>query len=299
MGSDSLLGQDPSILVELLNETHDIISVVGVDRRQKWVSRALLRVLGYETVPESFPADFIHPDDRERVIEVFHTFVASGEQETTVEYRVRHANGSWRWLEVTGRNRIADPRIAGVVAISRDVTARKEAEAQLRHLATHDPLTGLPNRSLLEEALEAKLRAQRPSGERTVVYFIDADGFKAVNDTYGHDAGDSVLQIIGRRLRAALRDTELVARYGGDEFVAVVVVPPGAGVEDRIALRLRTAVAQPLKLGDRVLRVGVSVGWAAATPATPAAELIRSADQAVYRAKSASGRRRQETVGYS
>lgn len=297
MGSDGAaesggwLGDDVVLLAELLNETHDVISVAGADRRQKWVSRALHRVLGYDQAPESFPADFVHPDDRDRVIAAFDEFVASGRPEITIEYRVRHADGSWRWLEATGRNRLADPRIAGVVSISRDVTARKEAEARLRHLATHDPLTDLPNRSLLEETLDARLDRSGSAAVRPVVFFIDADGFKAVNDTYGHAAGDEVLRIIGCRLRAALRESELVARYGGDEFVAVADLPAGVRAEDLIACRLRRAVSEPLEIHGRVLQVAISVGWAAAEAGMGAAELIRAADRAVYRAKASGGGR--------
>lgn len=113
----------------LLSETHDIVSLVGADRRQLWVSPALERVLGYREVPPSFPAGFVHPDDVAGLIETFDRMVAADEPSATARYRVRHADGRWRWVEAIGRNLLADPRIGAVVAVTRDITAREPVEA--------------------------------------------------------------------------------------------------------------------------------------------------------------------------
>ena len=279
----SYLSEDPVALMALLNETHDVISVLGRDRRQRWMSAAFCRVFGYPEPPASFPADFVHPEDQPRVLAIYESFLTSGSYETTAEYRVRHADGSWRWVEVTARNRLDDPLIRGIVSITRDVTGRKEAEERLRHLASHDSLTGLANRSRLEDALEHAVSAAGPV--RPVVYFVDLDGFKTVNDTYGHVAGDRVLQVVAARLQGAVRAGELVARYGGDEFVVVAYLPPGGRLAEAVADRIRAALADPVEVEGARVTVGASIGWAAALPGAAAGEIIKAADRASYAVK--------------
>lgn len=286
-GHMSFLSGDPAALLALLNETHDVISVLGADGRQKWFSNAFVRVFGYTTPPGSFPAEFVHPEDRQRVYDLFQWFVSSGAFETSAEYRVRHADGSWRWVEVTARNRLDDPMIAGIVSITRDVTARKEAEEQLRHLAGHDPLTGLPNRAQLVASIEMALQGGGPA--RPVVFFVDLDGFKAVNDRFGHDMGDRVLQVVAARMAAAVRGGELVARYGGDEFVIVASLPPDGRSEEALAARIQAALAAPVDLDGHWVSVGASVGWCVAADGDTASDLIRGADRAAYDAKARRG----------
>jgi diguanylate cyclase (GGDEF)-like protein/PAS domain S-box-containing protein len=185
--------------------------------------------------------------------------------------------------------------IEWLVSIGRDVTEVKQAEADLEYRATHDALTGLPNRTMLLDHLRLAL-ARRDREERGVgVVFVDLDGFKDVNDRYGHDAGDVVLREVAQRLAAATRPSDTVARYGGDEFV-VLLDGLGDGVDEaeRIAQRLIDAIAAvPISFGRRVT-ITASAGVAIAPEHLDNPErLITAADRLMYRAKRDGGRRVQ------
>jgi len=164
-----------------------------------------------------------------------------------------------------------------------DLTEQRFAEQVLRRLAFSDPLTGLANRAVLEDRLDqARLRARR-NETPTSVYYFDFDGFKAINDEHGHEAGDKVLKIVAGRLTAALRPEDTVARVGGDEFVAVV--EGMGGIEDATG-RLRAAIERQATIRvdgvDHEVDVRVSIGRIVSTEAMTSTELIRLADEAMY-----------------
>jgi diguanylate cyclase (GGDEF)-like protein len=176
--------------------------------------------------------------------------------------------------------RVSVSRTALTVYAVEDLTSLKELEAALRDRALIDPVTGLPNRYLLEDRLQQAL-AQRDVGE-VAVLFVDLDGFKAVNDSAGHRAGDEVLREAGRRIAASARVGDTVARWAGDEFVVLC-----SGLRDRtdvelIARRVAEACAQPFRLGDRVFALGASVGLALGRPGSDADALLDHADKAMY-----------------
>jgi diguanylate cyclase (GGDEF)-like protein len=165
-----------------------------------------------------------------------------------------------------------------------------ELQDQLQRLALHDPTTGLPNRRMLEEHIDAYARK---TGVLLAVIFLDVDGFKAVNDRLGHPAGDALLRRIGERMQSVIRAPDTVARFGGDEFVAVCEVAD-TEVARAIAERLREAVSAPYSELPPELRVGVSVGVAVADGRTTSLapdRLVRVADHAMYAAKSSGGDR--------
>src|SRR5579875_128018 len=175
-------------------------------------------------------------------------------------------------------------------AFVRDIAERKEAEARLAHQALTDSLTGLPNRTLLRDRLARAVARMGRHGGLVAVMFLDLDRFKLVNDGLGHDAGDELLVEVSRRVRVAVRDTDTVARYGGDEFV--VVMEEVAAVEDVLAVadRILDSVRQPVLLAGREVRPRVSIGVAATEDGTsPPDNLVRDADIAMYRAKERGG----------
>lgn len=160
------------------------------------------------------------------------------------------------------------------------------AERDLRHEATHDRLTGLWNRGMVLDDLERTVKRVRRTGEHLTVALADVDHFKAVNDTYGHDAGDRVLRETARRMRASLRDVDAVGRYGGEEFLIVLASRDAAGqlaALDRVCLAVNQT---PIDIGRAMVTVTLSIGAARfATPEPDSASLISAADEALYRAK--------------
>lgn len=171
------------------------------------------------------------------------------------------------------------------LALLRDVTDRHRVEAELSHRATHDPLTGLPNRFLLDDRLTQALARVGRSGQLLAVLFTDLDRFKAVNDRFGHAVGDRVLVEAASRIQAVLRPTDTAARVGGDEFVIVCEVDDEA-TANAIARRLEQALVQPILAGDQQVTVGASVGLVLdAAPHSDAATLVARADEAMYRSK--------------
>jgi len=258
-----------------------------------------------------------HPDDQARVQALnAAAAVLPDDEVVSADYRSRHADGTWRWLSrrVTPFRRGADGRVVEVLAVVRDVTGVIEAEQRLRDAARHDHLTGLPNRAELVERLDAALVRSGRDGGEIALLFCDLDGFKDVNDTSGHAAGDAVLVEIAGRLLAAVREDDFVARVGGDEFVVVLqpwLASADAGsacarrIPDRqgaleVAERLATALRQPIPVGDRVHVVTASIGLAyapdtAGTEPSTSESLLRAADAAMYRAKGG-GKDRVEIV---
>jgi diguanylate cyclase (GGDEF)-like protein/PAS domain S-box-containing protein len=198
-------------------------------------------------------------------------------------------SGSLYWVDTVITPQLGvDGKPISYMAIRIDITARKYAEAQISHAATHDALTGLANRAALQERLNQALdRVRRQQGALTV-HILDLDGFKHVNDTLGHGAGDNLLKELAGRLTSSLRETDFVARLGGDEFAIIQAVAADQR-EDAIALAVSILelVARPFHLEGQEVCIGTSIGIALA-PAngTTAAELLKKADLALYRVKS-------------
>jgi diguanylate cyclase (GGDEF)-like protein/PAS domain S-box-containing protein len=171
------------------------------------------------------------------------------------------------------------------LAIVRDLTERVDAERRLRQLATHDSLTGLPNRTLLHERLQQMLDGCG-SGDMVAVLFLDLDRFKEVNDSFGHDLGDALLCEVAARLRAVLRPEDTIARLGGDEFVVAAHCPCGREGARRIAARLLKALASPIRIGAQEVMAAASIGISMYPDDGGTRELLfQSADTAMYRAK--------------
>jgi diguanylate cyclase (GGDEF)-like protein/PAS domain S-box-containing protein len=203
------------------------------------------------------------------------------------EWRLTRNDGSSLMAEilVTELNNEYGAR-TGFLLMAHDVTARHEAEHQVQHMALHDALTGLPNRNMLQEQLKACLNiAQREQGHMALM-FIDLDRFKKINDGLGHHVGDSVLIEVGRRLRAAMRSSDIVARLGGDEFVVLLPRIQAQTDGDVVAAKVLEVFTDPVLIGEQELRVTPSIGVALYPDhGTDAATLMRHADLAMYQAK--------------
>lgn len=193
---------------------------------------------------------------------------------------------SWDVVE----RELSDEQLARLEDIAEQVAARVELSrlaAELAHAASTDPLTGLPNRVVLEDRLAQAFARTARHATRVLVALLDVDGFKALNDTLGHEAGDDVLREIAGRLRAALREEDTAARLGGDEFVVVAEVDADAADAATAALaeRLAAAFAPPVVLDGRPHEVGVTIGVAVAEPGDDARRAVARADGAMYARK--------------
>jgi diguanylate cyclase (GGDEF)-like protein/PAS domain S-box-containing protein len=205
-----------------------------------------------------------------------------------LELEGRRPDGSSFWLGGRAVNLLADPDVGGTVVSLYDITARKLAEHELAHQAFYDGLTGLANRSLFLDHTEQALRRAGRTGTPPIVLCLDLDGFKDVNDSVGHLAGDELLRTIAGRLLGVVRAADTVARLGGDEF-AVLVDDATGGVPEAAALaqRLLEVITDPVDLGGHRVTVAASIGIVVAEPAATPLSLFRDADIAMYRAKAA------------
>ena len=161
----------------------------------------------------------------------------------------------------------------------------RQTEAMLTHELLHDSLTGLPNQRLLADRLTQALARSKRAGTSVAVLFLDLDGFKNVNDTFGHAAGDQLLIAVANRLRQCLRETDTCARMGGDEFVLVLEDMSRPSDGSRLAGRVKTALAEGVALGGHTMQVRASVGLAVSSDGSDPATLLHEADTAMYRAK--------------
>ncbi|MEU7578403.1 EAL domain-containing protein [Streptomyces sp. NPDC041068] len=287
------LAQKENHFRSLVQGSSDVIMIAAPNGILRYVSPAAAGVYGRdaEELVGSELASLMHPEDLGRVVHEVRRFLAANpveEPTTRIECRFKSGDGDWLNVEST-----VNRHQGGLIFNSRDVTERVRLQAQLQHNAEHDPLTDLPNRALFTRRVGQALTGRRVTDRGTAVLFIDLDGFKAVNDTIGHQAGDELLIQAARRLQEAVRSGDTASRLGGDEFAALIV---GDGTRDQaareqhifeLADRLRITLSQPYAIDGNDVRVAASIGVSFAEPGIGAGELLRNADLAMYRAKAA------------
>lgn len=256
-----------------------------------------------EAAPEHW-FSHVHPEDLAALLATLRAHFEGADDHLEAEYRAFHADGSVRWLLCRGvAVRDAGGRAVRAAGSQTDVTDRKVAEEQLRHLALHDSLTRLPNRTHLLERLGRCITRQRSDAEFAfAVLYLDLDRFKIVNDSLGHAVGDALLQAVALRVVSSLRGVDLLARedpdplarLGGDEFVILLEDVGGADDARRVAERVVTVLGEPFHVNGSELHISVSIGVAVGDGEyTRAEDLLRDADLALYHAKE-SGRGRVE-----
>jgi diguanylate cyclase (GGDEF)-like protein len=209
----------------------------------------------------------------------------SGESGTTYELLLSRRDGGKLHVEVSSQIIVKGGRPIAVQGIARDITVRKSVEDRLRHEALHDSLTGLPNRVLFHDRLLAAAAAARRSGHTISVLLLDLDRFKPVNDTFGHGYGDEVLRDLAQSVACVLRESDTVARIGGDEFAVLLAEtdPPGAL---QVAEKLIQAITQPRTIAGRSISVGTSIGISLYPDHADDVDLLlQQADAAMYDAK--------------
>ena len=306
-------------LFQLITENAaDMIAVIDGNGQRLYNSPAYQKILGYgpEELAGTSSMDQIHPDDRARVLEASAKARSTGRGER-LEYRIRHKDGSWRFLESTC-NVIRSPEgeYDGLVIVNRDITERKRAEEKLVHQSFHDGLTDLPNRALFLDRLQrAVILSRRHLDFKFAVLFIDIDEFKVFNDSLGHAAGDSLLIQIAQRLTASLRAVDTVsrppvgqdaepfagestlARPGGDEFTVLIEELHDPSDAIRVAERIQQKLAIPFDFNSQEIVLSVSIGIAF-NGSVDAEDVLRDAEIAMYRAKN-TGKARCEVFDHA
>ena len=273
----------------LLLEAADVVFVLPRDGSAlTYVSPSVTRVMGWpaDQAAEMRWEQVIHPEHLPRWTEAVRTAYAHEDASQRIEIRSLHRDGTWRWLDATLLNRMADPLIDGVILHFHDVTARHLAEQELARRALHDDLTGLPNRALLVDRLQNALSRASRAGELVAVFYCDMDHFKHVNDSVGHRAADELLREVAHRLGQVVRAGDTVARLHGDEFVVCAEEIESLDEVRILGERIRNDLAEPFRIEDHEVRVSVSVGVAIGGDAQDAEEVLERADAAMYVAKS-------------
>jgi len=265
----------------LFEHASDIIVVIGRDGETLYSSPSKDRLVGAgRTLLE-----MVHADDQERVAGKIRSLMTDGQGSGPFSFRVVATDGEWHHLECVGVNLLDETSVGGIVITARDTTERERLAQQLAYRASHDDLTDLPSRGLLEARLNESLALAAHEQRRVGLCFIDLDGFKAVNDSLGHAAGDHVLTEVAERIRQVIRGGDVAARIGGDEFV--LLIDPVAGPEEAlsVATRVRDRIIADADQLAGPRGFGASIGLALSQIDDTSSSLLSRADAALYRAK--------------
>lgn len=255
--------------------------------------KSMLAVTHINAVGNIFSGESVmawnHPEDKARFEMALTNAIQGVNEEFSFEYRVPSADGGWIWLQSTGKvtERNVNGYVQRMTGTTANITARKVAEERVEFLATRDPLTGLPNRMLLNDRLALGLANAARKSARLAFMFIDLDRFKTINDSLGHDVGDALLKHVAARLTACVRVSDTVARLGGDEFAIILENLTADGQEAQsVAEKMITSLAAPIQIGEHQLNTSCSVGISIfPADGQDAQTLMKHADVAMYDAK--------------
>ncbi|WP_409523107.1 sensor domain-containing diguanylate cyclase [Nitrincola sp. MINF-07-Sa-05] len=281
---------------ELSEHIQDVVFQTNNKQRITYLNPAWEHLTGY-TVSSRLGIDWrdlLDPDDRERAHEQNTSLIDSNRSNGArplQEFRIGCADGSFLWVVVrASEHHDANGQVMGMIGTMIDITSRKASEDVIRHMAEHDSLTGLPNRTQFYDRFNvADLKARR-NNQRMALLYMDLDGFKPINDQYGHTTGDEVLKIVAQRFRSEIRGSDSVVRIGGDEFVILL---ENIATEDDatvVADKVIQAIKEPIEYQGKICEIGVSIGIAL-YPEHGASldKLLMAGDAAMYQAK-ASGK---------
>ncbi|BCY14249.1 sensor domain-containing diguanylate cyclase [Actinoplanes sp. L3-i22] len=272
----------------LFQHAPDIVTVIDREGRMIFTSPSSAAILGFEPglLTGHSVFDMVHPDDQPAMREKLDALLGDPAGVLRLQCRVRASTGHYRWFDFTASNQMANPALNGVVINARDISENRAFQERLAHEAEHDPLTGLPNRRRMQDALSSSLRR-----DPVAVLFVDLDGFKPVNDQYGHEAGDELLRQVADRLSGCIRAGDVLARVGGDEFVVLMPGSLGPSDVEAMATRVRMVVEMPFRITGQHITIGASVGVHLAGPASDPDSALRAADHAMYEIKRSGGSR--------
>jgi diguanylate cyclase (GGDEF)-like protein/PAS domain S-box-containing protein len=230
----------------------------------------------------------IHAEDGERVLKAMQSHIEGWTSEYKADYRIRSSSGTWKWVLGHGRavSRDHDGKALRIVGVTRDITMKKQAEDRIWQLAHSDSLTGLPNRPLFYDRLAQCVAQAGRHHRKFALLFLDLDGFKQINDKFGHDAGDDLLQEVAERLRQNIRSEDILARIGGDEFIFILNDVADAGNAALVAQKIIHSLAEPFVIRGNTCQIGGSIGISIFPDDTDDMEaLVTQSDDAMYQAK--------------
>jgi diguanylate cyclase (GGDEF)-like protein/PAS domain S-box-containing protein len=268
-----------------------------------FISENMKKIFGYD--PEQFIKDQslwqknIHPEDLSRIKPQMESL--SLKRCYICEYRFQHKNGEWRWVHDEARvARDEEGKDTEIVGYLADITERKQLDENIKHYAMYDQLTDLPNRRLFMDRIEQAIARARREQKSFALLYIDLDKFKPINDTFGHAAGDSVLQEVASRMKSMLRSTDTVARIGGDEFAIILQDLEDIEYAGIVAQKLIYSIIKPISLNNKTCSVGASIGISYyPIIATDIDTLLLTADNSMYKAKLKGGNRFEYSVAPS
>ena len=273
----------------IVQHSSDLITLLGLDLRIVYQSPAVAAVLGGppDALIGHMLKEFIHPEDLPTArASLTKAFTGGLGTTTTLECRVRRADGEWLTVDSVMTNLLDEPDVGAIVLNSSDVTARRSLERELNHQAFHDTLTGLANRALFLDRLSHAMDRGDRSADPVGVLFLDLDDFKAINDSFGHPDGDRLLVAVAERIRAATRPGDTVARFGGDEFAVLVESGTMPEAAEAVAERITEGLAATFRIhtNDVAMRASIGIALGRRPQETPD-DLLRDADLAMYLAK--------------
>ncbi len=288
--AESALRQSREHMVQVIRASQSGIWDYNLETGDVVFSSRFFEILGLPVTTDSasiMPIEArLHPDDAERVLGAYKAHLRQ-RMPLDIEFRLRKGDDSYVWVRGYGQATWdGDMRANRLVGSIVDISGRKRQEEEIRQLAMQDPLTGLPNRRLLEDRLAHALGVAGRNRERVALMLIDLDGFKAVNDEHGHEAGDIVLRAVAQRLLGNVRSADTVARAGGDEFVVLAEGIEQVADVAAMAGKLLACLREPIAAGDYQFQIGASIGIAIyPSDSEQPAQLIRLADKAMYAVK--------------
>ncbi|MHB1237711.1 MAG: diguanylate cyclase domain-containing protein [Gallionella sp.] len=233
-------------------------------------------------------AALIHPEDKEYVLKAMNDHIEGRVPEYQAEYRIRSHSGAWKWVSGHGRavQRDVDGKALRIVGVTHDITLKKQAEDRIWKLAHFDSLTGLPNRALFYDRLSQSAATAKRHHKKLALLFLDLDGFKQINDKFGHNTGDALLVEVAERLQQYIRGEDTVARVGGDEFLFILNHISNAGNAAIVANKIISSLAEPIVINKNTCQIGGSIGISIFPDDGDDMEtLVKQADNAMYKAK--------------